>query len=168
MTFSSRIPFVSLLVYGFYRRVRFYHRWEWARKAHGVHLWLSFVRYIMFAGRSGACLSLRVDVFYYCHCSLQRRNLALRESSYDVMLSSQATEINTYFRHYASLNLVNVTRCYGLTRERCESCEGHEWGLDKITNSAEDLLPSMGKFHTNADLRNLSALRPISFRHDIR
>lgn len=41
------------------------------------------------------------------------------------MLSSQAIEINTYFKRYASLNLVNETRCFHLTRECCESCEGH-------------------------------------------
>jgi hypothetical protein len=70
----------------------------------------------MLARRSGACLSLRMDVYYYCHCSLQRRNLALREGSYDVMLSSQAMEINTHFKRCASLNTVNATRCYDLTR----------------------------------------------------
>jgi hypothetical protein len=78
----------------------------------------------MLARRSGACLSLRMDV-YYCHCSLQRRNLALLEGSYDVMLSSQAMETNTYFKRYASLDMPNVTRCFGLTRECYESCEGH-------------------------------------------
>lgn len=53
----------------------------------------------MLARRSGACLSLRMDVYYYCHCSFQRRNLALWEDSYDVMLLSQTMETNTYFKH---------------------------------------------------------------------
>jgi len=72
----------------------------------------------------------------YCHCSLQRRNLALWEASYDVMPSSQAIEINTYFKRYASLNSVNVTRCFDLTRECFTSHVRGMWVSDKITGSA--------------------------------
>ena len=91
---------------------------------------LIFLPGIYHVGRAFWRVSVTADgCLLYCHCSLQRRNLALWETSYDVMLSSQAIEINTYFKRCASLNSVNVTRCFDLTRECCESCEGYGGSL---------------------------------------
>lgn len=79
----------------------------------------------MLAGRSGACLSLRMDVYSTVIVLFSVAIWRYGRLANDVMLSSQAIEINTYFKRYASLNLVNVTRCFDLTRECCESCEGY-------------------------------------------
>ena len=64
---------------------------------------LIFLPGIYHVGRAFWRVSVTADgCLLYCHCSLQRRNLALREDSYDVMLLSQTMETNTYFKHARS------------------------------------------------------------------